>query len=603
MHAVHNRQAIFFIIIICCTFVFSTFYSQQSPGGEGLFIPYNNWSWISAILVICAASFQVLIKKQIYLPRYWFAIAALPIGLLISGFIVGIIAPTQWLFRIGYVVAGFLFFISLFQFKLTRRQVENVLFTLCFAATVHSFVAYTQITGWYLTALIPQTISNAPISIFQQVNVHASYLITSFFIALYLATSPSIKHRSIALKIVLILCIFSTTTLLLTIGSRTTLVAFLVSTPLIVISRFSQFKKLKILNAMLLIAFVSGIAGGNHLSEGFDRYQTKLQRDTGNARLYIYELSWQTFKQKPIFGYGLGSFEKVFQEEKVNYPDAKELGTQRYSHPHNELFFWMIESGVISLIGILIAAIATFVAVFKTSWKRGCGYVALIFPISFHTQVELPFYHSAALWFLWLTLLYICHSHQVRAFNVSLSKTGNKFITFTTISLGTLIIAFFLHSIISLLGIVDFIRSPNVKYASLEAGRNNLYFQDISHNLFSTSILYQSIAKGDKRYIADYIRWANDYLEKTPATDTLNNLALAYAYIEDYDKAIEVAQKAYDIYPANTEIEQRLVELKARLPISQFKQKIQLPVSHKPDPAKEGNKNIKSQALPIQDNE
>jgi O-antigen polymerase len=598
-----KSQTFFYPLIISCVFIFSTLYSQQSPGGEGLFIPYNNVTWIFAIIVICAGCFQVLIKKQVVLPRYWFAVAALPIGLLISGFIVGVFAPTQWFFRIGYVLAGFLFFISLFQFNLTRRQIENICFTLCGVAIIHSFIAYTQMSAWHLTSLIPQSTTNAPISIFQQVNVHASYLTTSFFIALFLSTSPSIRYRSMFLKALLLLCIFCTSHMLIQIGSRTTLVAFFISMPLIILARFSQFKALKTWSLLLLIAFIAGTTLGGSSSNGFERYETKLQRDTGHARTYIYDLSWQIFKQKPFFGYGLGSFERVFQEAKINYPEATKLGAVRYSHPHNELFFWLIESGIISLIGLLIAALATLTAVFQTSWKRACLYISLIFPISFHTQVELPFYHSAALWFLWLTLLYICHSHRVSKAKVSLSVAGNRFITFTTLSVSSLLIGFFLHSIISLFGVVDFMRSSKIKYASLEVSRNNLYFQEASQILFYTTILYQSIATGDKKYIEEYINWATSYLERTPATNTFNNLALAYAFMGNNEKAISVAQKAFSIYPANVEIELRLNEVKAKLPITQFKQKITTLESRKQAQAMEGNKNTKSQALLLLENE
>ena len=598
-----KSQTMFYPLLICCVFIFSTLYSQQSPGGEGLFIPYNNVSWIFAIIVICAASFQIFIKKQISLPRYWLAIAALPLGLLISGFIVGVFAPTQWLFRIGYVLAGFLFFISLFQFNLSRRQIENICFTLCGIAIIHSFIAYTPIPGWYITSLLPQTITDAPLSIFQQVNVHASYLTTSLFIALFLGTCPSIRQRSVFLKALLLLCIFSTITLLLAIGSRTTLVACSVSLPLMLIARFSQFKALKYWSLLMLIAMLAGAAGGNYMSNGFERYQTKLQKETGHARTYIYDLSWQIFKEKPLFGYGLGSFEKVFQEAKIDYPESAKLGLQRYSHPHNELLFWLIESGIISLIGILVAAMATLVAVFQTSWKRALLYISLIFPISFHTQVELPFYHSAALWFLWLTLLYICHCHKVSTFQVKLSTTGNRFFTFTTLSVSSLIIGFFLHSIISLFGVVEFMRTPKIKYASLEAGRNNLYFQDVSHILFYTTVLYQSIAVGDKKHIDEYIAWANRYLELTPATNTYKDLALAYAFKGENDNAVKTAQKAFAIYPANIEIEQRLKEVTVNLPIAQFKQKITLPESRSQAQAKEGNMNTKSQVVPSQDSE
>lgn len=603
MHSTSYRTPSLFSFFICCTFIFSTLYTQQSPGGEGLSIPYNNWVWIAAIVVICTGCFQIITSQQIRLPQHWLGIAALPIGLIISGFIVGTSNPTQWLFRIGYVLGGFLFFLSLFQIKLNRRQLENIFYILCFVASIHSLIAFTQVQGWKFTSLIPYTLGNKPISIFQQVNIHATYLISSFFIALYLASSPSAQRRSNWLKLVLIFCIFSTTTLLLVIGSRTTLVVFCISLPLLLTARYTAFKKHSSIALLLLAAFIAGVTAGAVFSKGFERYETKLQRQTGNSRPYIYELSWQVFQEKPLLGHGLGSFEKVFQEAKTTYPNSDKLNKQRFSHPHNELLFWMIESGLSSLIGISIALLATLRALWKTGWRRACSYLALLFPISFHTQVELPFYLSSALWFLWLTLLYCCHSHNIKTYQTKLSKAGSKFIFCSTLTISSMMIGFFIHSIISVFGIVEFMRNTKLDYKHLQAASNNLYFQDLNQQLLSTSLLYHSIAAGDKSYLPEYIRWANSYLKISPATNIYRDLALAYAYLDQYDKALAVTQRAVKIYPVTEDLVQRHQEITAKLPISEFKQKIVIGVLHNQVPATGVKSHTSSRALQIQEND
>ncbi len=585
MEKAQQRQSILFSLLISFVFILSPFYSQQSPGGEGLSIPYNSWVWIWAIMVMLAASFQILLKETIILPKFWLGIAALPLGLIFSGFIMESSKPTEWLFRIGYVLGGFLFFIALFQFELKRRAIENIGYGFCAAACLHSLIALSQISGWNISSLIPQSVSNAPISMFQQVNVLASYLTTGFFIALYLASSPSIKCRHWLYKLLLIITIVCTAAMLLSIGSRTSLVAFSVSLPLLLISRFSSFKQYPYWSILLLIAFISGIGAGANLSKGFATYESKLDVQRVNARSFIYDLSWQTFKQKPIFGHGLGSFEKVFQEAKIDYPDSDKMGGQRYGHPHNELLFWMIEGGVISLLGIIVAMAVTLAALFRLGWRRGISYFALLFPISFHTQVELPFYLSSALWFLWLTLLYIIHSHQLKSYSTTLSNAIQKLILSASVTTSCLIIGFLLHSMLSLSGLVNFIRDRSVGYSFIETANANIYFQDLAQNITFSSLLYQEIARGGKEFTPAFISWAENFVESSPITSTINNLALAYSHLGERDKALALMSKAIKMYPASSEIQLRYKEVTEGTVIINFRQRIGIPVNHSQAPA------------------
>ena len=574
-----QRQSFIFCCLICSVFVLSPFYSQQSPGGEGLSIPYNNWVWICAIFVICSGVFQILLKRVIILPQYWLALAALPIGFIVSGFINESEKPTQWLFRMSYVIGGYLFIVALYQFELKRRALENILYALCAAAVLHSLIALSQVQGWYFTSYIPHTTNNAPISIFQQINVHASFLTTAFFVALYLGTCPSLKKRHYAYKLLLLITITCTSAMLLGISSRTTLVAFSISLPLIIIARYTAFKHNKVFSIMLLSAFIIGISGGVVLSQGFAKYETKLDTQRAHARTYIYDLSWQTFKQAPYFGHGLGSFEQVFQEAKIDYPHSDKIGGQRFSHPHKELLFWMIEGGISSLTGIFIALLGSALALLKLGWRRALSYCALIFPISFHTQVELPFYLSSALWFLWLTLLFLIHNHQVKRYKANLSAATTKLILYCSLSLGALLVGFFLHTTIALQGLVTFMRNPQVGYSYLQSANSNLYYQDLAYNIQLTTLLYRDIALGTNEMTTVYIEWAEQYIIKHPVTSTMKNLALAYVYLGEREKALKTIRRAARMYPVTTEIIERLADIEENKTIDQFKQKIQTHVT------------------------
>jgi O-antigen polymerase len=573
-------QTTLFSLLVSSVFIFSVFYSQQSPGGEGLRIPYNNWVWIFAIITICAAVFQIILKREIVLPKYWLALAALPLGMILSGFIIDTTKPTQWLFKMGYVSAGYGFLIGLFQFHFKRRHIETILYTLCMAATIHSLIGATQILGWHFSSYIPRTLENAPISFFQQINVHASFLITAFFTACYLATSPSIKQRAITYKLIILLTILTTTTTLLAIGSRTTLVVFTVSAPLMLIARYSLFKKYRNFSLFLAVTFLIGLAAGSFLSDGLAKYETKLDTQRSHARTYIYDLSWQIFKQQPLLGHGLGSFEKVFQEAKTDYPHSDKMGGQRYSHPHNEMLLWMIESGVLSIIGIFIALISTLFMLFGLGWRRAGAYLALIFPISFHTQVELPFYLSSALWFLWLSLLYIIHSHSTTVHRVNLSRASQRLTITASIVISSLLIGFFIHALVSLTGIVKYISEKNTDFSKLSAAHSNIYYQDLAQNITLSTLLYADISTSEQNYTQLYINWAEQHLISYPVTSVYTDLALAYYYIGKKQQALELIRKAAQIYPATVSITQRLQEIELNLDISEFKQKIKTGVKH-----------------------
>jgi len=580
-----QRQSFLFSFLISCVFILAPFYSQQSPGGEGLSIPYNNWVWIFAIVVMCSAVFQIILNQKIHLPKYWLAIAALPISFILSGFFNDSEKPTQWLFTIGYIIGGFLFFIALFQFQLKRRALENILYGLCAAAIAHSLITLCQVSGWYFTSYIPRTANDAPISLFQQVNVHASFLITAFLVALYLASSPSAIKRHRLYWLLLIITIITTTSVLITIGSRTALVAFIVSTPLIIISRFKNFSQNPKLSLALIFALVIGLLVGSYESKGFAKYETKIDTQRSHARTYIYDLSWQVFKQAPYFGHGLGSFEKVFQEAKIDYEHSNKMGSQRYSHPHNEFLYWMIEGGASAIIGILISLIATCLALVKLGYKRCCGYFALLFPISFHTQVELPFYLSSALWFLWLTLLFMVHSHHTKVHITKLSIAISKLITISSLLISTTLASFFLHSTVAIQGLTNYLRIPQQGFINLNTANNNLYYQNLSDNILLTTLLYKDIALGTKKATPAFIEWAEEHTSNHPITSTINNLALAYYYLGDKDKALHTMRRAAKMYPATKAITDRLIDIEENKAIQDFTQKIQTHVDHSQAPA------------------
>ncbi|MGB1239476.1 MAG: Wzy polymerase domain-containing protein [Pseudomonadales bacterium] len=554
-----------FSLLVAATLAVTPFYFQQGPGGETLSIPYNNLVWIAALITISAAIFKCLQHNCLTLPRYWLAMAALPAGLTVSGLALDVVQPDTWLMRLGYIIAGYLFFIALFQARFTRRHIETLLFIISCAASIHAALAFTQLQGWHWTSLIPRTAGNHPISTIQQVNVLASLLTTGFFSALYLLSAPAQKSRSTFATFLLLFTLLTTTTMLLAIGSRTTLVSFAIAFPIWLIASFPVLKKAPKLTSAMLIFFAAGVGFGFNQSNGLEKYESKISQRTTHARTYIYDLSWQTFKQQPIFGYGLGSFDQVFQEAKIDYPEAKRLSSSHFSHPHNEILFWMIEGGAVSLLGLFIALGATLSALYKLGKRRGLRYFALLFPISFHTQVELPFYHSAALWFIWLLILFVIHSHQTKHTTLSLSRALHTLITTVTIGATTVMSVFFFHTLISLSGLTAFIKSRGTQLQYLSPATSNLYFRDLAELLGMRTLLIQSIHKKDTQGIEHYIKWADNLLSIKPNVDIYADLITAHSALGRRTLASNKATLALAMYPGSSMIMDKIqqFELKA----------------------------------------
>ena len=391
-----NRLILIFIALLFA----AGFYYTKNTGGAGLMVPHASAVWIVAVLAISIGIIILCRSRKIYLPHYWLGLAMLPLGFIISGFLAEVYRPLEWAFRIGFVTGGALFFFALFQYRPSRRTLESVLFFLVIASFLQSLIALAQIHQLYsLQHWIPITPGKMGGS-FQQYIMLASFLATGLVTSLYLLTVPGFAARSRLYKAMLYVSITFTISFILASGSRVGLLGLLLGSLLLLLSRRRVLWKRKNRSIPMLIAIAIGIGYGFHLSDGLSRVEKTMQRDGyENHRYVIYELSWDLFTEKPLFGHGLGSFPRVFQEKRIpfqkEHPNARS-SPGMYSHPHNEILFWLVEGGSVSVLGIIIASTVTLIQLIRIGLSRGLAYMGLILPITLHTMTELPFYLSPA---------------------------------------------------------------------------------------------------------------------------------------------------------------------------------------------------------------
>jgi len=406
--------------LLAILLLLAPFYFHPNIGGTGLRIPNNIALWLVASLIGFYSLYKLVTNPFIYLPRHYLLLLLFPLLAFFSGVISGVEIATQWVFRILFIAGGTLFFFALFQAKLKQGRLDIILFIVVISALLHALAGIIQII--FLTDLpswFPININGVPTGFFQQINNQASYQVTAIITALWLSSRPFISKGSSYRFAFVLFAIFCSSFVISYSGSRVGALGFLFAVPLLLISRWhwikSDIKRWRLILLVLLVSITSAsiIENERGLTSALDKATAMNAGFSGSARLGIYTISAGIIKDKPLFGHGIGSFVRVWQLAKpafyAEHPNAS-LPGQRVAHPHNEIIFWLVEGGLMSALGLLSVLIAIILTLKNLPPSRRYAYLALLLPITLHTQVELPFYSSANHWFVFLILLFIVMS-------------------------------------------------------------------------------------------------------------------------------------------------------------------------------------------------
>lgn len=535
-------------------FLIFPFYYQSNFGGVGLLIPSNISVWIGVSLFIWLSFFNLQKNKSIFIPEYFLIIIAFPLLATLSGFVGNVSDPIDWAFRLAFVWGGVFFMLALFQHKYHRRQKDLLLFILVLAGLMHALVGLLQIYQPEGTSFFLPNVNGQAIGMFQQINVQSSYQATAVLIAWYLINRP-IAHSYRLTKITIALETFLGTFLILGSGSRVGAFSLFIGLVLVLTICWPVIKKQKknmvfLLSLMLLAAILS------ILTDGFERLVHKTEtihtEYSVKERVGIYRISGELIEQKPLFGHGLGSFESVWQYQKAAYQAASPSHTQSdqyISHPHNELIFWQVEGGIMATSGILI----TFFSILVIAWRSKARYaIALLFPMAFHNQIELPFYLSAISWFTCLSLIYIALSHTpIKECRVSLSSTMSL-----TLRWG-LHITFFMTVIFG----VHSLRCNHELKLATESGEHsdlsvplmNPYFTKVAEDFRMQQIFTQASIERNVDAMRFFNSWQEAAINERPTDHNFKMLIASYQNLQMYDKACQTAVTASHMYRKNDE--------------------------------------------------
>ncbi len=547
-------------IMLAVLFLLAPLYYHPNLGGEGLRIPNNSTIWLVALIFIAYSLNKVIESETYQLPRYFIFIAAFPILVILSGFLAGVEQPLKWLFRVLFIMGGLAFFFSLFQYKLKQGRWDRLLLIIALSGLIHAGIGLLQI--WLkadMPYLLPKSPEGIPSGLFQQINNQATFLVTSIVLAFYVASRPILFKRQRWLQFVVVLTVLASGFIVGYSGSRIGFLTLAVAMPIFLVARKKTLIRNKAFTVVLILALVSGFVSGLLPSGGkvMDKTVAIQSGYSGSARLGIYDISFDLLKQAPLFGHGIGSFARVFQYERpefyAKHPDGK-LPKQMVSHPHNEVFQWMVEGGLTALMGIIFLLTGVIMAFRKSGASRGWSYLALLIPISLHTQVEYPLHMSAQHWFALLLIMALPFVPLNKQRTNQMTIYAQKLSAITVLILALFFVLFLSHTIRANWDFVAFYQGKQSE-KPLPIAKQNPYLSEQAQWIDMSAMMYSSMQYGLKQNVEYYVEWGELLLQQRPDVDLYIKLTDAHEFLGNKNRYCETAKEGLAIYPRSERLQ------------------------------------------------
>ncbi len=553
-----------FFVLFGILFLLAPIYYQDNPGGEGLFLPFNNTVWLAATFLISLGLLKFGYSGTFMVPKMTAVILFFLTVTTLVGAIGTVSTPTSWMFRSLSIWGGMLLFFSFAQFRFNRRQRDNLLYLILASTLIQALYCLVHLLaldappGWMTQS------AGVPRGIFQQQNLAASYIATGLLLAVFLASLPSYRHRHWFFKVLVLSSLVFNSLIIITSGSRTGLVAAIAGVVLMLAARHRQLLKSGGRSfALLLLALVVGCGIGYQVESKTGGIQSSLNKlsntsqssadpTRNDVRIMMYESSLELFLEQPLFGYGIGQFQPVWHEKKAQYlrdhPQAAIL-QPRLSHPHNELLYWAVEGGLVALSGIVVLALAFLKLCSNLGWQRGGAYLVLLLPITLHSQVELPFYISQLHWLLFVIIIAFVACHRVKSKPVRLSEMARATLLGLSITLPVLATIFFTHSLLSNRISLDFMIHPVKELSKLDFPSQNIYFKQNADFLRMQTLVQHGLKTQNKEILTAYIGWAREMLIQIPDPAIFAGLVFALHNTGDRQQSYQVLRHGLSIYP------------------------------------------------------
>lgn len=558
MNNKHNITNYFFVTILFYLAIAKNLV-LPTPGGIGLYLSPNIIGWVFISLMLSFGLWQISNTKKLIISHVHIKMVVGFLLLCIPAFYTH--SNLYFAFpRILVLATGVAFLFALSQFRFSITQKHWLLFVLLSGIAIEAIVGLIQyyiLLNFDIKIVGYTPVSNVPYGTSTQPNVMASFMATGIGLSLYLlksSASKTINHSKLYYTFIWF-CLLSTSLLLVLLQSKTGYLSFLITSllflPLLI--------KNKRHNKGIFISLLLGLCIGLFSLNSFENSEQKSNPAEDRHRSTMYHVGFDMISEKPLLGFGYGNFEKNYREAYIRSMDSGEITKPPQNiliHPHNEILLWVIEGGIVALLGIAFI-VYSYICNIKLSFIREqLPVVALIIPISIHTQLEYPFYVSICSYiyfiiFFWLIIdsyppkkeLNIRNIFPVRVVSIIIPLTVIPFML-TTLHTSTLMEKYKQS---------DFSRAELI----------NSIINKTSWNEYITITLHtESLKIGfklkDINKLKNYVYWGREFVKQRPREALYQNMLIAIDTLERVNQPIdmiikrEVTTDAIRLYPENS---------------------------------------------------
>ena len=534
-----------------------------TPGGAGLYLAPNIITWIFVALVITCGLLNSVKNKVVILNRtfyiFIFAFSCLMLPLFYGGELVTFAIP-----RLFGLAGGILLFLALMQCRFSERTRFLLLFILLVGVMIEAGIGLIQyyILSYFKIDILGYTPVNygRPYGSFTQPNVMSTFMVTGVALSLFLKTKLIHFNFQNTVKASIQILLFCCPLLIVVLQSKTgyfaLIIVILCFTPLFVKS-FAKFKQ-----PLLLILF--GLSVGTASLNFFQSAAVKdnIYSDKG-VRTNIYKVSARMMLEKPISGFGYGSFERSYREFHLNemrMDHSLPMPLGELGHPHNEIFLWGIEGGLVALVGLGFFAFAVIRLFINKNMGNNLTMLAIIIPILLHSQLEYPFYHSAVIWvyfivFIWFANEDFYSQNSSEVFEQQLGNYFSRFVTVFAIGLSCIAIPFMLTTIHTSILMERYKISQYADASHLVKIINPIAWQQHYEMILYLKVLKDGYKNKDSQALQRYIQWGREFVKQKPRIGIYKNMLTAIKTLKSTGTIIpstldrEITEGAVRLYP------------------------------------------------------
>ncbi|HNX81863.1 MAG TPA: O-antigen ligase family protein [Candidatus Omnitrophota bacterium] len=191
----------------------------------------------------------------------------------------------------------------------------------------------------------------------KRIDFYAFPLYLTFFIPFSFSILITSERKSLRIVSGIIFCALFAC--LLMNGSRIALSAVIAG--ILLVSILTLKKHRIIISIFLALCITLTMAIGIHSQTLNDRLKSMLIPTEWSNRLPLYKAAIKMYAHKPIFGFGMGSFEKLLHTPDFKLPDNYPVKSELNLHAHNTYLELAVEMGSVGVFSFLIIFIAFFV--------------------------------------------------------------------------------------------------------------------------------------------------------------------------------------------------------------------------------------------------